>query len=118
MPLINCEVSLTLTGSKNCVITDETTRELTQMLILLCFKLDFQQVPHLKQQIQDFIYQFKGTIKWSNYRSEISNQTKTDNLNYLIDSTFRKVNRLSMLSFKNKHDDINDRIMNIFQIIN
>ena len=84
MPLINCEVSLTLNGSKNCVITDETTRELTQILILLCFKLDFQQVPHLKLQIQDCMYQFKGTIKWSNYRSEISNQTKTDNLNYLI----------------------------------
>ena len=27
MPLINCEVSLTLTWSKNCVITDETTRD-------------------------------------------------------------------------------------------
>ena len=63
------------------------------------------------------MYQFKGTIKWSNYTSEISNQTKTDNLNYLIDSIFRKVNRLSVLSFKNKHEDINDRIMNIFQII-
>ena len=27
MPLINCEVSLTLTWSKNCVTTDETTRD-------------------------------------------------------------------------------------------
>ena len=26
MPLINCEVSLTLTWSKNCVVTDETTQ--------------------------------------------------------------------------------------------
>ena len=27
MPLINCGVSLTLTGSKNCVITDERTQD-------------------------------------------------------------------------------------------
>ena len=27
MPLINCEVSLTLTWSKNCAITDETTQD-------------------------------------------------------------------------------------------
>ena len=27
MPLINCEVSLTQTWSKNCVVTDETTQD-------------------------------------------------------------------------------------------
>ena len=27
MPLINCEVSLTLTWSKNCVLTSKTTRD-------------------------------------------------------------------------------------------
>ena len=27
MPLINCEVSLTLTWSKNCVLTSEATRD-------------------------------------------------------------------------------------------
>ena len=27
MPLINCEVPLTLTWSKNCVITDERTQD-------------------------------------------------------------------------------------------
>ena len=28
---------------------------------------------------------FKRTIKWNKYRSEMSNQTKNNNLNYLID---------------------------------
>ena len=27
MPLINCEISMTLTWSKNCVITEETTKD-------------------------------------------------------------------------------------------
>ena len=31
---------------------------------------------------------FKRTIKWNKYRSEMTNQTKTNNLNYLINPTF------------------------------
>ena len=34
----------------------------------------------------------------------MSNQTKTNNLNYLIDPTFNKVNRLFVFSFENKED--------------
>ena len=47
---------------------------------------------------------FKRTIKWNKYRSEMTNQTKTNYLNYLIDPTFTKVNRLFVLSFKNEED--------------
>ena len=47
---------------------------------------------------------FKGTIKWNNYRSKMSNQTKNNNLNYLIDPTFTNVNRLFVLSFENEND--------------
>ena len=46
---------------------------------------------------------FERTIKWNKYRSEMSNQTKNKNLNYLIDPTFTKVNRQFVLSFKNEH---------------
>ena len=34
----------------------------------------------------------------------MTNQTKTNNLNYLIDKTFTKVNRLFVLSFENEED--------------
>ena len=48
---------------------------------------------------------FKGTIKWNKYRSEMSNQTKTKNLNYLIDPiSFTNVNRLFVLSLSNEDD--------------
>ena len=39
---------------------------------------------------------FKRTIKWNKYRLEMTNQTK-NNLNYLIDPTFTKINRLFVL---------------------
>ena len=47
---------------------------------------------------------FKRTIKWNRYRSEMSNQTKNNNLNYLIDPTFTNVNRLFVLTFENEDD--------------
>ena len=34
----------------------------------------------------------------------MANQAKTNNLNYLIDPTFNKVNRLFVLSFKNEEN--------------
>ena len=49
---------------------------------------------------------FKRTTKWNKYRSEMSNQTKNNNLNYLIDPTYTNVNRLFVLSFENEEDRI------------
>ena len=47
---------------------------------------------------------FKKTIKWNEYRSEISNKDANNNLNYLIDPTFTNVNRLFVLTFGNETD--------------
>ena len=47
---------------------------------------------------------FKRIVKWNKYISYISNQAKNGNLNYSIDPTFEKVNRLFVLSFENKDD--------------
>ena len=49
---------------------------------------------------------FKRTISWNKYRSEIITQTKNNNLDYLTDPTFRNINRLFVLSFKNGNDDL------------
>ena len=40
---------------------------------------------------------FKRIIYWNKYRSEITTQTKNKNLDYLIDPTFRNINRLLIL---------------------
>ena len=47
---------------------------------------------------------FKRTIKWDKDRSEMLNQTKTNNLDYLIDPAFNKVNRILAWSFENEED--------------
>ena len=47
---------------------------------------------------------FKRSIRRNKYRSEMTNQTKNNNLNYFIDPTFTKANRLFVLSFENENE--------------
>ena len=42
----------------------------------------------------------KRTISWHKYKSEITLQAKSNNLDYLIDPTFRNINRLFVNSLK------------------
>ena len=127
MPLINCEVFLTLTWSENCVLTDVTTQiakaaqgdqqDPARSAINAPTNATFQitdtklYVPVVtlstendKRLLEQLRTGFKRTIKWNKYRSEMTNQTKNNNLNYLIDPTFTKVNRLFVLSFENEND--------------
>ena len=118
MLLINCEVSLTLTWSENYVLTDITiqtaraaqgdnpARERINAPTNAIFKITDTKlyVPVVTLSTKDdnkFLEQLKSgfnrTIKWNKYRSKMTNQTKTNYLNYLIDSTFTKVNRLFVL---------------------
>ena len=43
---------------------------------------------------------FKSTISWNKHRPEITTQQKNNNLDYLIDPTFRNINRLFAFSFE------------------
>ena len=125
MPLINCEVSLTLTWSENCVLTDIKTqtaaaaqrdnpvRKRIDAPTNAIFKITDTKlyVPVVTLSTKDdnnFLEQlksgFKRAIKWNKYRSEMNNQVKTSHLNYLIDPTFTKVNRLLVLSFEDEVD--------------
>ena len=121
MPLINCEINLILTWSENCVLTSKATRDANPDVnpaiaavnnpANATFKITDTKlyVPVVTLSTKDdnnFLEQlksgFKRTIKWNKYRSEMTNETKTNHLNYLIDPTFTKVNRLFVLSFENR----------------
>ena len=119
IPLINCEVSLILTWSENCVLTDIKTQTARGTRVAInaptnaTFKITDVKlyVPVVtlstendKTLLEQLRTGFKRTIKWNKYRSEMTNQTKNNNLNYLIDPTFTKVNRLFVLLFENEND--------------
>ena len=100
IPLINCEVEIILTWSKNCVLADMTAAnnpptglefqikdtKLYLPVVTLSKENDIKLLEQLKSG-------FKRTIKWNKYRSQMTIQNNNNNLNYLID-------RLFVLSFE------------------
>ena len=123
MPLTNCEINLILAWSENCAITSNATRDAdpdaTPVVAAVnnptnaAFKITDAKlnvpVAALSNEDDNKLLQqlktgFNRTIKWNKYRSEMSKQTKTNNLNYLIYPTFNKVNKLLVLPFENEDD--------------
>ena len=95
MPLINCEVSLTLSCSATCVITSMEKRILVAgtngggsstnvtfqttdtKLYVPVVTLSAENDNKLLEQLKTG---FKRTIKWNKYRSEMSNQAEIRNV--------------------------------------
>ena len=106
MPLINCEVNLILTWSKDCVITNSTSAgkfKITETkLYVPVVTLSTQDNVKLLQQLKSG---FKRTINWNKYESNIKTHGQNRYLN-LINLSFQGVNRLFVLSFENENDRI------------
>ena len=122
-PSINCEINLILTWSENCEIkrkekrdsdpdadpagdavsnpTNATFKITVTKLYVSVITLSKKDHNRLLEQLKTG---FKKNIKMNKYRSKMSKETKNNNLNYLIDPAFSKVNRLFVLSFGNEDD--------------
>ena len=120
IPLINCEVELILTWSKNCVLADMTVDADADPAIVApsgaTFKITdtklYVPVVTLSKEndtkrLEQLKLGFKRTIKLNKYRSQITIQSQNNNLNYLIDSTFTNFNRLFVLSFARTNEGDN-----------
>ena len=111
MSLINCEISLILSWSENCVITSlekiliraaegDNPEERDNSPTNAVFKITdcqlYVPVVTLSSEDNKLLDQlksgFKRTIKWNKYMSQMPNQTANNNLNYLTDPTFSNVN--------------------------
>ena len=125
MSLISCEVFLSLTWSKDCVLTDLTRTAANSNadspvvaivaptgatfkikdanLYVPVVTLSAENDNKLLEQLKTG---FKRTITWNKYRSEIITETKNNNLNYLIDPTFTNVNRLFIFHLKMKQIEL------------
>ena len=129
--LINAEIESILKWSQNCVLTEKATREAKAATpqrgaIPAQTAVDAVNTPSdlkfnitdcrlyvpvvtLQTEYQNKWYKELKTgilidFTWSKYRSQIINQTATNNLNYLIDPTFSNVNRLFVLAFPIEKD--------------
>ena len=108
--LINCKINLILTWTENCELTSNATRDAdpdadpavaainnpsNTTLDIKDTKLYVPVVTLSTENDKTLLEQlrtgFKRTIQWNK-----------NNLNYLIDPTFKKVNRFFVLSFENE----------------
>ena len=125
MPLTNSELFLTLIWSENCVLTDIITQTaraaqggnpaipainastgatfqiIDSKLYVPGVTLSTENDKRLLKQLRTG---FKRTIKWNKCKSKMTNQTENNNLNYMTDPSFTKVNRLFVLSFENENN--------------
>ena len=122
IPLINCEITLVLSWYKKRVLVGRALRnapnpqpnppiaaiesptnakfEITDCkLYVPVVTLSAENDNKLLEQLKSG---FRRSIKWNKYMSQMYNQNKNNNLNYLIDPTFSNVNRLFVLSFENE----------------
>ena len=107
IPLIGCEIKLILTWSKNCVLANMAAVNNPPTGLEFQIKDTKLYIPVVtlskendKKLLKQLKSEFKRTVKWNKYRSKMTPQPQYDNLNYLIDPTFAKVNRLFVLSFE------------------
>ena len=106
MPLIDCEVNLILTWSRDCVITSSNgagTFAITKTKFYVPVKiLSTKNNAKLLQQLKSG---FKRTNNWNKYQSSIKTYAKKKRyLNHLVDPSFQEVNKRFVLSFENEND--------------
>ena len=119
--LLNCEIEIDLSWSKECIISEISIKSVVtgntnanlpvrDMAGIQTTSATFQinnakpYVPVFTLSINDNIkflenikQGFKRTYSWNKHRFEITTQPKSDNLDYVIEPTFRNINRLFAL---------------------
>ena len=125
---INTETELILKWSQNCVLTERAIRReriavpgnipaaaITGIDTLSDLKFNIADcklhvpVVTLQEKYENELYKNLKTginfdSEWGRYRTQIINQPATNNLNFLIDSTFNNVNVLFVFAFPYEED--------------
>ena len=94
--MINSETELDLSWTKDCVLTEQnnnitgtdfviTSTKLYALVVTLSINDNIKFLENVKQR-------FKRTISRNKYRSQITAQTKSNNLDCLIHPAFRNIN--------------------------
>ena len=103
MRLINCEISFILTRFEKCVFSSAvgaTKFKITDTnLYVPVVTLSTQDDAKLLEQLKSG---FKRTVNRNRYQSKISTQIQNQYLDFLIDPSFQRVNRLFVLLFENQ----------------
>ena len=102
--LFNCETSITLTWSANCVLATNTAIAQATAYAITNTKLYVSVVTLSTQDIVNLLHQlklgFKRTTNWNKHQSKVTIQAPNPYLDYLMDPSFLEVNKLFVLSIE------------------
>ena len=116
MPLINCKISLELTWTKNCVLSNDagngghvSFKIKNTVLYVPVVTLSTKENAYLTKQLKEG---FKRSVCWNKYKQEIDTYDPKDTFTKLsLDPSFQGVNRLFALAFnKTTNDDDTDTV--------
>ena len=106
MPLINCEITLDLNWSENCVIVATSVAAQSTIFSTTDTKLYVPVVTSSTGDNAKLFEQlksgFKGTINLNKYQTKVKTERQNQYLDFLIDPSFQGVNRLFVLKFENE----------------
>ena len=113
MPLINCEVELSLNWSANCVIIYTNVNNQVPTFTITETNV-YVPVVTLSTQDNEKLLQlksgFKRKINWNKYLAKPELLAQNANSNYLIQPKFQGVNRLFVLAFENDQQRTSNKI--------
>ena len=116
MPLVNCKISLELTWTKNCVLSNDagngghvSFKIKNTVLYVPVVTLSTKENANLTKQLKKG---FKRSVCWNKYKQEIDTYDPKDTFTKLsLDPSFQGVNRLFALAFnKTTNDDDTDTV--------
>ena len=86
MPLINCEINLTLTWSEKCIISSaaDTCKNWYKIFCSSCNFIDSRQCTYTKLQWHQLKSVFKRAINWKKYQSKVTTQAPNQYLDTWI----------------------------------
>ena len=106
MLLINCEITLYLNWSENCVIVPTNVAAQVTAFSIIDTKLYVPVVTLTTQDNAKMLERlkpcFKRTINWTKYRTKVLTERMNKYLDFLTDPRFQGVDRLFVLSFENE----------------
>ena len=112
MPLINCKISLELTWTKDCLLSnnagdggDVSFKIKNTVLYVPIVTLSTKDNVSLTKQLNEGL---KKSVYWNEYKSEINAYDSKDTFTKLsLDPSFQGVNRLFVLAFNNTTNNDN-----------
>ena len=109
IPLINCNIEPKFKWTKHCGLAaagdDNTNDSLRNIILTMKDKILYVPVVNLSK-FKILGKGFERSVYWNEYITKSENKNTTNKYRYFLESNFVRVNRLLVLIYLNRNDDM------------